>query len=77
MIPFRPPRNPRKAIQRGCASSPSQPTVQKATIGGVCIAPPTCAQGRVIVVQVIETHRPLVCAQQPTFEQRDDAVDTG
>ena len=28
-----------------------------------------------IVVQVIETHRPLVCAQQPTFEQRDDAVD--
>jgi len=30
-----------------------------------------------IVVQVIETHRPLVCAQQPTFEQRDDAVDTG
>ena len=28
-----------------------------------------------IVVQVIETHRPLVCAQQPTFEQGDDAVD--
>jgi hypothetical protein len=28
-----------------------------------------------IVVQVIETHRPLVCAQ-PTFEQRDDAVES-